>query len=557
MSYPNNYDPAPLAPIIKIYSPKWRLKYTWEHPVLNENPTQDAPLISWKLSVGINSDAGSASITIEDNDNKLTDGTSRAGPIFKTGDILQILLGKSSETLSTWFTGIVNEPQLNRPGNTLQTITVPAYSWANRLNTRYITLVHKQIQNADDTFDDSDDTAKISNLVNRIMTDESILLLPPPDRSLTYAIDDIDIKIATFTKKVQTQQIALAELANIANAVYGITPDLQFYFRDSKQSSGATVTNDLNTKADISKLMILRNQSYDYRDSAVRKAFTSLIGDGITQVQNLVEYIGNRYLTANGNNEDFLAFEIPWLGKISDLDLWLGRDSSVSGDLHWKIIHETDNQLSGSEAAITSGVIERATIQEWPTTGQWVRFHLDSDPLEEQYYRAILFLPDDPDSNRRVYSRARIYYDSNANYHLWYNDSTAYGTERSPNSSPGAIACRIRGEQVITLKAQNTTIKHKQLPKENLQSLSSVESTATGTALYEGILQQAGNVRRNYANLRVSAPSSRPELGKTFRLIDIHQNLNTSLLMIGYDVQSNKDNQLTALDITLEAEEWF
>ena len=554
MSYPAGYDPSPLAPIIQIYSPKWRLKYTWEHPILNENPTQDAPLLSWRLSVGINTDAGSASIEIEDNGNNLTDGTSRSGPIFKTGDILQILLGKSSETLATWFTGIVNEPQLNRPGNAQQTITVPAYGWANRLNTRYITLIHRQIQNADDTFDDNDDSAKISNLVNRIMTDESILLLPPPDRSLTYAIDDIDIKIATLTKKVQTQQIALAELANIANAVYGITPDLQFYFRDSRQSSGATATNNLMTQADTSKLMILRNQSYDYRDSAVRKAFTSLIGDGITQVQNLAEYIGTSYITSDGNDEDWIAFELPWLGKIDNIDLWLGHTGSGGYDMPWKIVHETDNQLSGTEAAIASGVIPRETVESWAPGGEWVRFNLTHDPLEEQYYRAIMFGPDDPDSTRsKNWSRARIYFDSSGNWHRWR--ILNHRTETSPTA--GVIACRIRGEQVITLKAQNTTIKHKQLPKENLQSLSNVESTATGTALYEGILQQAGNVRRNYANMIVSAPASRPELGKTFRLIDTHQKLNTSLLLIGYDVQSNKDNQLTALDITLEAEEWF
>ena len=91
---PNDYNPRPLYPIIRIFDNKMREQYVWEHQrLIGEDSRQDFILNDWQFSIGICSDAGNCVLTIEDDDALLTNegiGT----PLIRPGFHVQISLGK-------------------------------------------------------------------------------------------------------------------------------------------------------------------------------------------------------------------------------------------------------------------------------------------------------------------------------------------------------------------------------------------------------------------------------------------------------------------------------
>ena len=549
MSYPADYDPRPLAPTIQIFSGKWRHKFTWTHPILDDNPTQDFTLLEWRLSGGLNSSAGFARLIIEDTQNQMTDGTERASSSIKTGDIVQILLGKDSGNLTVWFTGVVNEPAVQRPGFGQQRIIVPCYGYSSTLATRFVSIDHKQNKVAD-VLDDNDNSAKISEIVRRILTDDEVLLLPPRDRNISLDIQDIDIKLAEFRKINRSQGICIAELANVVNGVYGINPDLNFFFHDSRQSSGFTLTNDLEKSYDYEKLMIFRNKVYNYTDSSIRKAFTSLIGLDTTRTKNQLEDITtNTTRNLHQSSFDWFAFEIPFKGPIENMEIFLKRNSYYSsGGLSWKIFHEIQgDSVDGKESGIVNGTIPQETLQNVSLTGSWVKLDFElEDPLERLYKRVLYF---------DHLTGIEVPYQSNPDPSVGRWQGTRDSTGESDES--GQMRFRIVARVNTLLKAQNTTLKHTHAPKENIQQLSDVETTDTATTLYEGLMEQAGNIRRTYSQVMASTPVTRPDLGKLVKIIDKFNGLNTNALLIGYDIQSDTSQNLTAMDISLELEEWI
>ena len=543
MTFPPGFNARPLAPTINILDHKWRLKYRYEHPQLASDPVQDFTIESWSISMGINSDAGRARLLIDDHMADLTDehGTS----LIQTGDLLQIYLGKSASALHVWFTGIITEPVVERPGYKQQKIAIQAYGYGTRLGSTYVDIDHEQRKNeVSGEYDPTDNDANISNIVHRIMTDESVIIQPPPDPNLTYdGIDDVTIKLANFVKINKSQAICLAELANAANAVYGVDANLDFYFRDDDQASGWTITNGDTDRLDPAKLFIPRNKRYGYVDSSIRKAYTSMIGQGLTQVTDVLPDTGGT-TDQRLNQYELIGFEVPYLGKVETLQIWIKRTGTVTEPLQWKIIEELSDRLDGNEPAIKSGTIPLSTLQALDADGTWVSFELNLENQTGNRNRVIfideingLDIPHGPGSSATD---------------IWRIFFRGQPTSSDLNAT---MRCRIRAEQTALLVGQNTTLKHRQLAKQSLQSLNALETTATATTVIEGLMKNSGNILRSYTGMAVSAPDTPPPLGKTVRIIDEHNGLDSAALMIGLDIGGDIRGNLTAIDMTLEAQE--
>ena len=537
MSLPEGFNSEGLAPHIIIYDSNWKKQLEYIHENIDEDGVRDFTLQSWKISGGVNSDAGSCQIIIEDFD---AEHTFKIKPNW----IIQIYLYSTQEQL--WFTGIVYQPGLARDGYGQQIITLEAYGYANDLTNRFISVTKARYSDADGI--SSDDTGiKISELAKFVVHNDA-MLIPPGDPNLTTDIEDIDIKLGSFDKENQSQAIVLAELANIVGGVYGVTPELVLYFRSLNTHSGKIITNDDLASQDNDSLYIIRNKQYAVQDAATKRAYTNLIGLDIT-IQAAV-------LPDNGGTDrattaySYIGFSLDGFGngELEDIQVFLQDREPNDGDINWKV---TGDGWDDSE--LTSGRITEAKIAALGSEGGWVT--LGTIPA------ALV------DSNGVVTPR-RLWLD---NGHSSYYILTKIGV--SPNykfysGSPGSWNNALRGRPAATLrirstresqtilKAQNTTLKKTNRDSESMEYLSEKPEGETATALFEGLLNQAAKIRRIYSPVIVHANGSPPPLGKRMKFVDKFNGINTNPVLIGYDIGADPQTKLTAIDMTLELEDF-
>ena len=543
--YPDGYNANGLAPVIYIYDQNLRLRYTYQHPQIIDPATQDFTLLDWQISGGINSNAGSCAITIEDHDDNFTDDSGRT--IIKTGWHIQILLGKDAQTLESWFFGVINEPGLTRPGFSQQILPISAYGYSNTLASRFITFAHNQARNAEGELDNTDMKACISELVKRVFA-ESSLLIPPPDPNLTLnGIDEIDIKLASFDKQNQSQGIVISELANVANAAYGVTPDLDFFFHGIGKHGGFTITNGDATNIDPNKLMIIRNKPYTYKETSVRKAFTSLIGLDISTIGDKIADTGGTDERILEQNYNYYGFEIPSVST-DQLQVRVKRHAEYTDGIAYEIRHyagSTDDNLSSNSGdLIIQDTITAETLNKLPLNQEtWLNLELNLGDYSG--HRFIWFIA--PNSALRVLQKY------NNNWSSFISEFSRGATDTNENQQ---LRIRIREKQQVLLKAQNLAIQRTQQHKEQVQYLASTPESESASTIFEGLLDQAGLTRRIFANIPVSVPTTRPPLGQQFRFIDTHNNLDTNPLLIGYDISAGRETNLAAIDMTLEGEQY-
>ena len=561
---PSGYNPDGLAPVIYIYDHNLQLHYTYQHPQITDPPQQDFILSEWQISTGINSDAGHARIRIEDHDANLTDSVGDI--IIKAGWHIQILLGKDANGLESWFFGVCNEPMLERPQFGLQYIDVSAYGYAHTLTSRFVSISHAQERDSETAqLDETDTSACVSELVKLLFSDQS-LLLPPADPNLTLnGVDDVDIKMANLDKTNQSQSIVLSELANLANCVYGITPDLDLYFHSATQHSGFIITNGDTSQIDPDKLMIIRNKPFVYKETIVRKAFTSLIGLDLTlKLDLLKDKGGSAEYHLRVSNSDHYGFEINHFGTINELGLYLLRNRTLQYDLPWEIksYYGTNDPNYDDGTQETQGTLSKDALNNTNTgltvnTADWITLNPRLDAVPGATRRLLWFTPHT--SFGGLYA---LYKPGNTNeifgsngYDFDRNDSSNYDSSDSGNS--GIPRMRILGEpQQTLLKAQNLKVQKQQQHKEQMQYMQGTPESETAEALTTGLLDQAGQRRRIY-QFTASVPNTRPVMGKQIRVIDTHNGLDTNALLIGMDIEGGRQGKLTAIDITLELERYL
>ena len=555
-SYPIGFNALPSAPAIIILDHKFRIKYRWEHPQISENPIQDFNLLAWDISAGINTDVGEASITIQDHESKLTNNDNRAGPAIAAGDLMQISLGKNN--IEPWFFGICDEPTIRRGGNNQQYIIIKAIGYGITLAHRFVNLDYAQ--ELDDAGDivDTDNTAKISELIKRVLTDYDIVALPPPDQNIVIDIDDMDIKIRRYKKNNRSQAAVISELANFGNAIFGIDANLRFFCHAPNKPSDYTITNNLELNLDVNKMMIIRNQSYDYTDSTVRGAFTSLIGTDVTQVTTLIDDNKGTDSVDIGQTYDLFGFSM-YQGKI-DGSLRFYADKSINSvgnnTLYWYIIevhsavfriydviNRDDMPLDRTDNVVAYGTISNLDTL-LPVQNITRPIELDINLPATQRNRYIAFYHTDGVNIKYLNSGSGFRY------------GAAY-FQTQDTGTVGTIRLTIPSEQGVLLKAQNTTLKHQQTEKEQIQNFRNAPNNQTATQIFEGVMDSAGRVRRTYTGIVTSIPPEKPPVGQLYRIIDKHQNLDTHALCIGYDIGSDLNNNLNAISMSVDLEEWL
>ena len=556
LQIPADYNAEGLAPVIYLYNQNLQLQYTYQHPQIIDPPTQEFVLLNWRISAGINSNAGSCSITIEDHDNALAPGGTLE---IKPGWHIQILLGKDAAGLESWFFGIINEPELDRPGYAQQLIKVRAYGYSHTLSTRFVTLKHTQSRDANGDLDNTDMSACVSELVKSVFDDAS-LVIPPPDPNLTLdGIDAIDVKLASIDKVNQSQGIVISELANVVNAVYGVDPNLNFFFHGADQHGGYTITNGDARNVDPTQLMIMRNVPYKTKDTIVRKAFTSLIGLDVTEQLDLINNPGGDEAQRLARDE-WYGWDIPYRAALpsGDIEIALSKgDSGEPGDLKYVVFEgpnpddlaALDTLLdSGSGTGIAySGSIAGSELADLTSGINYVSFPVRLNAaVPAGHIRTIFMLIEWPERSMAV--------NRNDGPDQQYLASQSPGGVSNPTS--GQAQMRVRSREQILLKAQNLTTQRQQQPKEQVQYLPDTPPGEAATRIFEGLLDQAGQIRRIYTGVTVTAPDTRPAMGKRVRLIDTHNNLDANPLLIGMDIGAGRQDKLSALTVALELEQY-
>ena len=527
MSLPNDFNPEGLSPHIIVYDNNWKKRLEYVHENIDEDGVRDFILQSWRISGGVNSDAGNCNIVIEDFS---TEHTLKIKPDW----IIQIYLYDTQEQL--WFTGIIHQPGLTRAGYGQQTINVSAYGYSHGLTNRFISVTKAAYESANGIL--SDDTGiKISELAKFCIHNDA-MLIPPADPNLTLDVEDIDIKLGSFEKENQSQAIVLAELANIVGGVYGITPELALYFRSLNTNSGKTITNDKLNSYRNEDLYIIRNQEYTIRDSATKRAYTNLIGLDITIQAAIIPDNGG---TDRANTSyDYIGFSLDSLpGELEDIQVFLQDREPGDGDLNWKV---TNNNWNSNE--IASGTIPESTLNALGAEGNWVT--LGTIPAAEN-------------NNSR-----RLWFDnSHSSYYILVKDGVgsykrAFSTDtwNGATTQIGQLRIRSTRETSTILKAQNTTLKKTHRDSESMEFLSEKPEGETATVLFEGLLNQAAKIRRIYSPVIVHANGSPPPLGKRMKFIDKFNGLRTNPVLIGYDIEANHTTKLTAIDLQLELEDF-
>ena len=556
LQIPTDYNAEGLAPVVYIYDQNLQLRYTYQHPQIIDPPTQEFVLLKWQISAGINSNAGSCRLTIEDHDAVMTEGGTS---IIRPGWHVQILLGKDAAGLESWYFGIINEPAIDRPGYGQQLIQISSYGYGHTLSTRFVTLMHEQERDANGDLDNTDMSACVSELVKQVFADES-LVIPPPDSNLTLdGIDAIDVKLASLDKVNQSQGIVISELANVVNAVYGVDPNLSFFFHGADQHGGFTVSNGDARNIDAARLMIMSNKPYTTKDTIVRKAFTSLIGLDVTEQLDLINNPGGA-TTQRLARDEWYGWDIPYRAALpsGDIEIALSKgQSGEPGDLKYVVFEgqnptdlaELDTLLdSGSGTGIAySGSIAGSELTDLTTGINYVSFPVRLNAaVPAGHVRVIFMLIEWPERAMAV--------NRNDGPDQQYLASQSPGGVSNPTS--GQAQMRVRSREQILLKAQNLTTQRQQQPKEQVQYLPDTPPGEAATRIFEGLLDQAGQIRRIFTGVTVSTPNERPPMGKRVRLIDTHNNLDVNPLLIGMDIGADRQTKLSAIRMTLELEQY-
>ena len=515
------------APIITIKDFTFTTKYTYEHPQLVSNPQQDFILTKWSITSGINADMGRASIEIEDNQNKIN---------ISAGDILEIKLGES-ET-STWFTGICDEPEIIRPGYSQKKIKLTSVGYGITLASKFISTNYEDM--------------KISDIVTEIIKDD-----------FTYDIQDVNIKLPLFAHHDKSQASLIDELANSVNAVYGVDPDLTFWFRANNLSSTDKITNDIT---DLDSMQ-MRNKSYGYQDSLIRNGHTTLIAKGTKLVEDIQKATSGddnkQAFTNTGRNIFYIAYELPKL-RFPFLEVRMNILLESMKPFTWEIRQQNNGSfLPKTSKKIRDGTFTKDDIskivQEQNNVGYklaWIRLptRLPVPPNGKTNYLTVQndIVPD----FRGVMRGWGIHNDTDN------RNTTVFPNYKSDDDArivdaKFSIITRAKLDNNVRIIAHNTDLEKRQNEKQVVQNLRGIEMTTTGIQLITGFLDLASRVRRTYSGLTVSVPQNRLTLGKTVQIEDQFLNLKRQALLIGYDISADTSTYLTAIDMKVDLEEWI
>ena len=572
MSYPPGYDPSPLYPKITVRDLDETVRHTYVHPRLGGGPI-GLEVDDIMLHMGTGTDHGTATVNIRDHDNTLTDGTDPRRPcIIRPGWEVTIELGKTPATLHKWFTGIITEPEVSRPGTAQQSVTLHLVGYGILLAYVFGTIDRRQKLLPDGiTPDPADRTTRIADLFRAILTAPDIPLVgtAAPDIDTPAAdIDDIPLVLPDFHRRHNSLALMLADIAAIAGAVYGITADKSAYlYLADTRSSGALVANDLENYRtrnwDQSKAMYMRDEEYSYVDSAIDGGYTSIHGLGAQH--ETVDWDKTVSDAALDLSVRTVAIPFrPTLHNVGRVSVHLARRAAdpARANLTAYITgaHPDNSSVPDLEDVRFATVVGGGRIERdlpAPPGSAYLDIRLGRENAVEVTHGETLFLvlfqygtagngTVDLDYHTSVapLTADNTYYDSDDNGATW--------TQRL-----GIARIRCYSTRTVDIIIHNTEAAKRFRPKTAQISLLDYPEKKTAVAVLEGLSTALGRARRLFTPFLVSAPDIPPRLGQSVIIRDGFSGLDAPATLIGYDASmSSADNAMAASDITIHAEDW-
>lgn len=570
MTLTPNYNPNPLHPIIIITDQEGGPAYTFESKQLNPTPTQDFNLEALRMHVGVDDDFGYLQLLIHDHNNIFTDTTKdrRPGKIGREWGI-QLYLGKTLATKERWFYGKVKDFTVSRPETGLQMITLNCVGWGVILRDRMTRLVRNQAKTSDGvTLDDTDDSTKISALIEDLFTDtdhyvdENITKISNINVSVTSGStgapdegidgDATSGKVANVNFNVSSFAQALSSLTGIANTQWYINADRDLIVADPEtHNSGFLFTNDLSGDTaqnwDSTKIAYLLNSSIEWQDSSSDMLYNFVHGFG-----HFNPAIGVSYETAPdaSDNLDTAWHAIPItpptdnIQKVAvrmvksgtpptglSVEIW--GDSGGSGPDPTDIRHKVTVPQS---RLLTLGTSVPATFFEIPITPR-----LDITPGEQLY---IVFRRFGTASNT-----VDVNYKSGTGT-FWDSSDGITWTSRT-----GATAYRVWDSKRYVTTVENidaTTV----LP-EPRERIFAIRADLEAQTVRETLIQAAtvlGKEKRTYGKITISPPDSRIPLLSFCTLQDQKTGLSVTPNIVGYELEASSESQgVQRITLDLEA----
>ena len=533
MSLPDTFDPSGLFPEIVIYDEN-------ENPLYRYTESEkNITLKSWNISAGINSDAGSCEIVLDDYDFRLTNK-------IKPDYTLEVTLYRQRNQLrNRWFLGRISEVSAIRNGTNQQEIMISAYGYGKLLSSTYVEIHDKNLT-----------SHKLSDIVKYALSDEAASIPPNLDLN-TDNVADIDIEIPAYNAIVKPLATVLAELANVSNYIYYVDAYKNLHFHDLQQESGELITNDVID--DDSR--ILRNEEYVIKSTAIQRQISNLIATNVN-----VRITQTTTTTSPGTELQGRITDNSGVIQVSTRNKnEMGRDIKLTRDVTAIEVALISSNSRPQTANITWVITTRPTNQRTPSI---------TDATAASGNISIQV------SNRLTWMRLDYHFRKNTQYTLWIdakNDRASILSARSgnlwfrtnpitrqngemrirtpsnlPRFVPVTTTTTTPVERVAAIKARGFKSK---IGNTDLRNLSNVTADDADYSLITSILSQGAKTRVVYDPVVVSVTDNIPPLGRRLRFIDSQNNVDTTPIIIGYDIGADHTSKLEAIDIRLELED--
>ena len=487
----------------------------------NQIKYENLHTIDGKIEVAVNNGVGRAEVTIDDHNNEFHDTTKPHRPtVFKNGWILRIKIGGIP-----WFVGIIKEPYTDRPGANQQRITINALQIGIVLGQRIGKFeAYQQLHNGGTEIDPNDNSTRIDNLIKGVLSDGLAHPQLGPLGITAGYIDPVDVRLPVYEQSDIYLSTILTELADIGGGIYFVDADRKFNFYNLAKShdSGLLLTNNRKENWPDDKTLILKNKKTGYRDSS----FESNV--------NAILFLGSQFLKI-----DYNATQADALFDLGDHGVsasWLTvRDNLRRTYLGIRRIGQAEHPITISVSSIDGqeqSLIERHII----TASQINNLPLNvSTWIQTKWNRPTITPGETLVLSVDAYPTGNV-------IQIPYSEGEG-----------DKIQLQVYSGTSQRLLAENTEMPH-QFVHEQIVNLPNEPSHDTASLMAEAILTQRKRIRRDYNKVVVSISNDPPPLGRTVRIKDIFNGLDTQAIITGYDVhwsENDADSCLGPSDMIL------
>ncbi len=559
MSYPLGYDPSGLQPIVTIKDMDGNVRYRFESAgLVDGEPRQDFDLASWNIHMGVNTDHGQATIGIDDRGDNLVDKTTTNRRLkIKNDWELVIELGKHKDNIQTWFSGIIEQPELTNPGANMQTLAIMAIGWGVITSHSYVNIQAHQAKLPDNLVDSTDDSTKLSEIFKSIITSAGNYIIESINNGITIddgLIQDINIRFPEFVRKYETAGAILSELAHISGSIYGIDPDKKAYLRlHGSKSSGFLISNEINplTKQvrnwDQDKILYLKNQPFNYKESTIDSGYTTVHGLAAIHLTDAYSQLDANALIDLSASPVAFPFTVERnVASIQFIISKLNHAADTAGSLRCSIFPATSATTYDDDTLLASFIISAERINRLLPEARVKAF------VEQQIDRTSI------PQGGTYWLRIEQFEDSTNPVRLDYE--TGSGVYHAPGLLTGSITTLVKSAIDVNILAQNTQARRRSRNKETIFQFSSFPTQESIIASLEGIMDLYGSIRRIYDPIMTETPADRPPLGTTIKIKNKINGLDIDAELIGYDISGSAfdaDSNLGANTMSIHVEEWL